>query len=73
MKPTLIVWGDADEAAPAADAPEFEAIFRSHGPCELVLIPKAKHLVIIEQPDVVARDISMFVGAHCRQRHGPQS
>eukprot|EP01052_Picozoa_sp_SAG31_P042905 SAG31_NODE_6969_length_1831_cov_5.879908_1_plen_303_part_00 len=61
--PTLIIWGDQDGAAPAADATLLFDIYqreRSRELCEMVTIPGAKHLVLLEHAETIATTFVAF-------------
>jgi pimeloyl-ACP methyl ester carboxylesterase len=47
---TVLVWGDSDRVIPPAHG---EAFCRDIAGAELIRIPAAGHIVIVEQPDAV--------------------
>ncbi len=56
--PALIIAGEADKLTP----PKYAQYLHEHIPnSRLVLIPKAGHMVMLEAPEVVAREISAFL------------
>ncbi len=56
--PTLIVGGEADKLTP----PKYARYLHEHIPnSRLVLIPRAGHMVMLEAPDTVAREIADFL------------
>ncbi len=56
--PTLIVAGEADKLTP----PKYARYLQERIPCsQLVLVPKAGHMVMLEAPTVVAHAISDFI------------
>jgi pimeloyl-ACP methyl ester carboxylesterase len=57
--PTLIIWGDQDRLAP----PVYGELFHSKiAKSQLVTIPTAGHVVQVEQPAQVAKEIQDFLG-----------
>lgn len=57
--PALVVCGEDDQVTP----PKYSEKLRASIPsAELVLVPGAGHMVMIEEPEVVARAIGAFVG-----------
>ncbi len=57
-KPTLIIWGEKDEANPLADG---ERLNREIPNSQLVVIPNAGHLILFDAPGAVADAITRFV------------
>ncbi len=57
--PVLVVAGDADQIAPAA---EMEAMARAIPGAQFTLVPDAGHLTPLEQPRVLNHAISGFLG-----------
>jgi pimeloyl-ACP methyl ester carboxylesterase len=58
--PTLIVWGEGDGLISAAYGPEFQK--RIPG-SKLVVIPKAAHLPMVEQPEAFVGAVTAFLEA----------
>jgi pimeloyl-ACP methyl ester carboxylesterase len=55
--PTLILWGESDQLAPAGYAHEFNQKIKHS---QLQLIPAASHMVLVEQPAACAEAILSF-------------
>ena len=56
--PTLVIGGEADRLTP----PKYARYLHEHIPhSRLVMVPRAGHMVMLEAPDVVAREIATFV------------
>lgn len=58
-QPTLIIWGEKDEHIPRKYA---ERLHREIPHSQLVIIPKANHLVVFDAPDAVAEALVNFIG-----------
>ena len=56
--PTLIIWGGRDELLPRADA---DALAAAIPAAQLVVYEDTGHLVLWEQPERIAKDLSDFV------------
>ena len=56
--PTLIVWGEEDRFAPPVYARDFARLIRGS---EIVLMPDAGHLLMLEHPDAFAGTVSNFL------------
>lgn len=56
--PTLIVWGDRDELLPRRQQEQLAAAITGS---RLVVYPDTGHLVLWEQPERVARDVTSFL------------
>ena len=56
--PTLILWGDEDRFAPPVYAQDFSRLIRGS---EVVLMPNAGHLLMLEHPDAFAGAVSSFL------------
>lgn len=52
---TVLVWGDSDKLIPPTYAHAFK---KGIGSCELVSIPEAGHMVVVEKTDAVAEAVS---------------
>ena len=52
---TVLVWGDSDKLIPPVYAHAFKKGIKG---CELVSLPEAGHMVILEKPDAVAEAVS---------------
>ncbi len=58
-QPTLIVWGEQDRILPSSYAERWAA--RITGPTEIAIVPDAGHHVVIDQPEVTAKQIHAFL------------
>lgn len=58
--PTLLVWGERDRVVPPSYAQRFAAGIA--GPVETRTIPGAGHLVDLDEPEALAREIGGFLG-----------
>ena len=56
--PTLILWGDQDRFAPQVYAQDFSRIIKGS---EVVVMPNAGHLLMLEHPDAFAEAVSSFL------------
>ncbi len=58
--PTLIIGGEADKLTP----PKYAQYLHEHIPnSRLVMVPRAGHMVMLEAPEVVAREIATFLSS----------
>ena len=57
--PTLIVWGDKDGLIPPVYGPLFQKSIRG---AQLVTIPNAGHVPMVEQPDAFIQAVTAFLG-----------
>jgi pimeloyl-ACP methyl ester carboxylesterase len=57
--PTLIVWGDKDGLIPPVYGPLFQKSIRG---AQLVTIPNAGHVPMVEQPDAFVQAVTGFLG-----------
>jgi rifampin ADP-ribosylating transferase len=64
--PTLILWGDEEDVLPIGQAGELRAAIEDS---QLVVYEGTGHLVLYEQPERVARDVSAFIEG----RSGPDT
>jgi pimeloyl-ACP methyl ester carboxylesterase len=55
--PTLIICGEADRLTPMKYS---EYLFDKLGQARLVRVPEAGHMVMLEQPEIVAEAIADF-------------
>ena len=59
-QPTLLIWGAQDAICPPAYGVDFMDVL-AHA--TLHLVPRAAHMVHVEQPDAVAELVAGFVSA----------
>ena len=58
--PTLVMWGEQDVQLPMRHAREWQRLIRD---CELVVVPGAGHLPMLERPGTVSEAVHRFVRA----------
>jgi len=56
--PTLILWGEQDRFAPPVYARDFSRLIKGS---DVVLMPNAGHLLMLEHPDTFAETVSSFL------------
>ena len=56
--PTLILWGDEDRFAPPVYAQDFSRLIKGS---DVVLMPNAGHLLMLEHPETFADSVSSFL------------
>lgn len=66
--PTLIIAGRDDPATPVASAEKIATLIPQ---AELVVLPKAAHLLVIEQPDAAAAHLLAFLDRHRESTRAP--
>jgi pimeloyl-ACP methyl ester carboxylesterase len=60
-QPTLLVWGELDDATPLSDAKKMEGLLPDGG---LVVVKGAGHYCYLEQPNFVFRVLDSFLGVN---------
>ncbi|QEL23473.1 3-oxoadipate enol-lactonase [Bosea sp. F3-2] len=66
--PTLVIAGRDDPATPVASAEQIAALIPQ---AELVVLPKAAHLLVIEQPEAAAAHLLAFLDRHRDSTRAP--
>jgi len=61
--PTLLLWGDGDKIIPVRYAQAFRDLLTSSATVKVERIPRAGHMVLLEQPQAAIRAILEFCRA----------